>query len=43
MNGGINPAEPTAENDDSLLARHVSYRIGHRIVSEAKLPVRIAI
>jgi hypothetical protein len=29
MNGGVNPAETTAENDDSFLARFIRYRIHH--------------
>jgi hypothetical protein len=33
MNGGINPAETTTENDDSFLARLISYRIDHRVLS----------
>jgi hypothetical protein len=42
MNRGINPAETTTENDDSLLPRLIGYRIDHRVLfcSEAADPNR---
>src|SRR5439155_8506999 len=40
MNGGINPAETTAQNDDSFFARPSSYPSDHRVLSVAELPVR---
>jgi hypothetical protein len=39
MNGGVDPAETAAENDDSFLARLIGYRIDHRILSVTKPPV----
>jgi hypothetical protein len=41
MNGGINPAETTAENDDSFFARPTSDASDHRVLSVAELPERI--
>src|SRR6266481_2514725 len=40
MNGGINPAETTAENDNSFFARPTSDASDHRVLSVAELPVR---
>src|SRR5947208_3729723 len=40
MNGGINPAETTAENDDSFFARPPSDASDHRVLSVAELPIR---
>ncbi|MDX6711188.1 MAG: hypothetical protein QOH96_2204, partial [Blastocatellia bacterium] len=42
MNGGINPAETTTENDDSLFAPIIGYRIDHRFLSVAGRTVRTA-
>jgi hypothetical protein len=39
MNGGIDPTETTAENDDSLFVLLIGYAIDHRVLSVAKLPV----
>ena len=33
MNGGINPTETAAQNDDSLFARPASYPSDHRVLS----------
>src|SRR4029077_4342959 len=40
IHGGINPAETTAENDDSFFARPTSDASDHRVLSVAELPVR---
>ena len=40
MDGSINSAETTAENDDSFLARPTSYPSDHRVLSVAELPER---
>src|SRR6266849_3963602 len=33
MNGGINSAEPPAENDDSFFARLIGWPVDHRVLS----------
>src|SRR6266700_302961 len=43
MNGGINPAETTTENDNSLFAPVIGYRRDHRFLSVARRAVRTAI
>jgi hypothetical protein len=40
MDGSVNAAETTAENDNSFLARSTSYPGDHRVLSVAGLPVR---
>jgi len=42
MNGRINTAETTTENDDSFLMRLISYRIDHRVLS-GEWPIGAAI
>src|SRR4029077_2686279 len=40
IHGGINPAETTAENDDSFFARSTSDASDHRVLSVAELPMK---
>jgi hypothetical protein len=40
MDGSINSAETTTENDDSSLARPTSYSSDHRVLSVPELPER---